>query len=161
MNKKALNAFYQSGRAIGLCEIGARADISLSGAPGMSPFQVAATIAGASFRVDLPPVKSEDDLMPVLCASEALQQAVKRGAVKSNQAALERIVGGAVIEASRHIMALKHISSSEIARERSTQVAERAAELVKWKWHSIKKLAAELRTRRSLSDCDVRSLIGV
>ena len=158
---KALNAFYAAGRAIGLAEIGAPADVSIRDIPSMSPIQVATTVAGGHFRVDLPVVSDTgDEVLPLIAGSEAVKSAVSRGDVRPDRAALERLVGGSVIEIARHIRALADATSPDIARERSDQVAERAGALVKWRWHAIKKLAEMLRTRRALSDAEVRSLIG-
>jgi len=159
---KALNAFYAAGRAIGLAEIGAPADVSIRDVPSMNPLQVAATVAGGHFRVGLPVVSDTggEYILPLIAASESVKAAVARADVRPNQAALERLVGGSVIEIARHIRALADATSPDNARERSDQVAERAGALVKWRWHAIKKLAEMLRTRRALSDAEVRSLIG-
>jgi hypothetical protein len=42
-SKESLSAFYAAGKALGLVEIGAAADVSLADAPTISALQVAAT----------------------------------------------------------------------------------------------------------------------
>jgi hypothetical protein len=90
-SKKPLQAYFAAGKAIALADLGLAADVSL-GAPSMTPWQVAATVIGGSFRVDLPEVSVNGaELLALIAGSEAVKQAVARKNLAAGSASPTRL----------------------------------------------------------------------
>jgi hypothetical protein len=78
------------------------------------------------------------ELLALIAGSEAVKQAVARGDIRPDKAKLERMIGGAIIEATRRITALADCTSNNDARRIGDRMNERAVNLVKWKWHTLR-----------------------
>jgi hypothetical protein len=102
MSKKPLQSFYAAGKALALAELGTDAGVTLRDMPSMTALQVITTVAGGHFKVDLPTVsETGHELFPIVAGSIAIEQAAKRGEIKIDKAALERAIGGCIIECTR------------------------------------------------------------